>query len=134
MKTSRAEIRVRYADTDRMGRVYYARFFEWLECGRSQYMRDAGLPYSEMEAAGVFLPVLEAHCRYRKSPAYDEVVVVETSLEQPVRARAMFRYTITAMETGAPIADGWTSHPFVNANGRPMRPPRWVLESLMKGR
>ena len=132
MKASRAEIRVRYADTDRMGRVYYARFFEWFECGRSQYMRDAGLPYPDLEAAGVFLPVLEAHCRYRSSPAYDEVIVVETRLEQPLRARAVFRYAITAADANTAVADGWTSHPFVNAQGRPMRPPAWALEFLAK--
>ena len=130
MRKSSADIRVRYAGTDKMGRVYYARYFEWFELGRSQYMRDAGLPYPEVEAGGVYLPVVEAHCRYHGAPEFDSVVLVETTLDQPVRARAVFRYTVTSRDDGALLAEGWTSHPFLNHRHRPARPPEWVRRKL----
>ena len=94
MITSRTKIRVRYADTDRMGRVYYARYLEWFECGRSQYFRDIGLPYTQLEATGIFLPVMEVHCRYRNAPAYDEIIVVETNLDQPLLGASGFFVTL----------------------------------------
>ena len=67
--TSTSTVRVRYAETDKMGVVYYANYFVWFEVGRTDLLRTLGWSYREMEQAGVSLPVIEAHCEYRRRPA-----------------------------------------------------------------
>ncbi|MFH0962438.1 MAG: thioesterase family protein [Planctomycetota bacterium] len=130
MKTSRMSARVRYADTDRMGTVYHARYFEWFELGRSQYLRDVGLPYAELEGKGVFLPVIEASCRYLASPGYDDVLTIETTLDLPLRPRCVFRYRLLDADASTELANGWTAHALVNARRKPIRPPQWLSQAI----
>jgi len=68
------EIRVRYAETDAMGVVYYANYLVWFELGRTDWIRAHGMTYREFEEHGVLLPVIEAHCAYRASARYDDLV------------------------------------------------------------
>src|SRR5262245_36376771 len=63
-------VRVRYADTDQMGVVYYANYLVWFEVGRTEWLREAGWNYRDMEETGVSLPVIEAHCEYRQPARY----------------------------------------------------------------
>jgi len=73
------EVRVRYAETDQMGIVYYANYLVWFELGRVEVLRSLGLAYSRLEAEhGCILPVIEARCRYRKPARYDDEIVIET--------------------------------------------------------
>jgi acyl-CoA thioester hydrolase len=73
------EVRVRYAETDQMGIVYYANFFVWFELGRVEVLRSLGLTYKQLEIDhGRILPVIEARCRYRAPAHYDEELVIET--------------------------------------------------------
>jgi acyl-CoA thioester hydrolase len=73
------EVRVRYAETDQMGIVYYANYLVWFELGRVEVLRSLGLTYSRLETEhGCILPVIEARCRYRKPARYDEEIVIET--------------------------------------------------------
>jgi len=65
-RARRTRVRVRYADTDRMGIVYHANYLVWFEVGRTEWLRDAGWSYREIEEGGVSLPVIEAHCEYRQ--------------------------------------------------------------------
>ena len=72
-------VRVRYADTDQMGVVYYANYLVWFEVGRTEWLRDAGWNYRDMEEAGISLPVIEAHCEYRQSARYDDEIEIRTA-------------------------------------------------------
>ena len=73
------ELRVRYAETDQMGIVYYANYFVWFEIGRVELLRSLGLAYSKLEADhGCILPVIEARCRYRSPARYDDEILIET--------------------------------------------------------
>ena len=73
------EVRVRYAETDQMGVVYYANYLVWFEIGRVELMRSLGLPYSALETEyHCILPVIEAKCRYRASARYDDEILIET--------------------------------------------------------
>ena len=72
---------MRYAETDQMGIVYYANYFEWFEIGRTDLLRSAGWSYREMESEGYALPVVEAHCDYRRPAKYDDEIEVRTSGE-----------------------------------------------------
>ena len=87
-------VRVRYAETDWMGVVYYANYFVWFEIGRTDWLRETGQSYREMEADGVQLPVIEAHCEYRRAAQYDDELEIRTraTLLTPVRIR--FDYEI----------------------------------------
>lgn len=124
-------IRVRYADTDKMGVSYYANYFKWFEAGRTEMLRDTGLPYAEIEKEGVALPVTEAHCTYRKPAHYDEYLRVVSRLKEFPRARLRIEYEVFN-ENEELIAEGYTAHVFINANGRPVKPPRIFLETLRR--
>ena len=119
-------MRVRYAETDQMGVVYYANYFIWFEVGRTDLLRQAGWTYREMEADGFSLPVIEAHCQYGRSVHYDDDLQVRTtaSLVSPVRVR--FDYEIRRVEQPAVLATGHTVHATLDRAGRPCRVPERV--------
>jgi acyl-CoA thioester hydrolase len=74
------EVRVRYAETDQMGVVYYANYFVWFEIGRVELLRSLGLAYSQLEIEDrCILPVVDAKCRYRAPARYDDLILIETS-------------------------------------------------------
>jgi len=121
---------VRYAETDRMGVVYYANYFVWFEVGRTEWLRETGWSYREMEHEGVSLPVIEAHCEYRQPARYDDDVEIHTraTLITPVRLR--FDYELRRELNEPPVAVGHTIHAAVDANGRPCRLPARVRELI----
>jgi acyl-CoA thioester hydrolase len=120
-------LRVRYGETDQMGTFYNARALDWFECGRSELLRSLGMPYTEIETRGIFLPVVEAHIEYLGRARYDDLLNVTTSAEMVGRARLRCSVGITQAASGAPVAKGWTVHAFTTAEGRPTRPPDWLL-------
>jgi len=120
---SSSVVRVRYAETDRMGVVYYANYLVWFEVGRADLMRTLGRTYRALEEEGVVLPVIEAHCEYRQPARYDEELEIRTTgaLVSPVRVR--FNYDIVRCGDAATIASGHTVHAAVDPAGRPRRLP-----------
>jgi acyl-CoA thioester hydrolase len=124
-------IRIRYADTDQMKFVYYGKFFEYFEQGRSDLLRAIGLPYPEIEAMGLILPVIEAHATYKQSARYDDLINVTTYLREPPIAKVRIDYEVFREGESELLADGYTIHSFVNAGtGRPTRAPAQFLEAL----
>ena len=120
-----SRVRVRYAETDQMGVVYHANYFVWFEVGRTDLLRQAGWTYRELEADGVGLPVIEAHCEYRHPASYDDELEVRTNgtLVSPVRVE--FQYEVVRSSDGAALVTGRTVHAGVGEDGRPCRlPPR----------
>lgn len=124
-------IRVRYADTDQMRFVYYGKFFEYFEQGRSDLLRHVGLPYTEIEAMGLYLPVIEASARYKKSARYDDLLQVETSLHEIPVARVRIEYRVFHEGETELMAEGYTVHSFVNAKTlKPTRAPAKFVETI----
>ena len=124
-------IRVRYADTDQMKMVYYAKFLEYFEQGRSDLMRAFGMPYPELEQMGYYLPVVEVHAKYMKAARYDDEVVVKTILRDMPQVRIRIEYELFHRGTKELLASGYTIHSFVNAaTGKPTRAPDRFLELL----
>jgi acyl-CoA thioester hydrolase len=124
-------VRVRYAETDKMGVVYYANYFVWFEVARTDLLREQGWSYRDMEADGYALPVVEAHCQYVQSARYDDELDVRTTgrLLSPVRVR--FDYEVVkADNTATVLATGHTVHAVLDAAGRPRRLPERVRELL----
>ncbi len=126
----KTRLRVRYADTDRMGVVYYANYLVWFEVGRTEWLRANGWSYREMEADGLMLPVIETHCAYRQPARYDEEVDIATraALLTPVRVR--FDYEVTRAADGTLSATGYTVHAAIDAAGKPCRLPLRVRKIL----
>ena len=125
-ETSTSRVRVRYAETDKMGVVYYANYLVWFEIGRTDWLRHSGWTYVNMEADGFSLPVVEAHCEYRQSAKYDDEIDVLTrgTLLSPVRVR--FDYHLVRASDQAPLAAGHTVHASLSPEGRPRRLPERV--------
>jgi acyl-CoA thioester hydrolase len=125
-RQSISRIRVRYADTDKMGVVYYANYFIWFEIGRTDLLRTSGWSYREMESDGFSLPVIEAQCAYRAPARYDDELEVRTcgALVSPVRVK--FTYEIVRIPDSLILATGATVHAALNRDGRPSRLPQRV--------
>ena len=121
-----ATVRVRYAETDKMGVVYYANYFVWFEVGRCELLRSLGWNYRDMESEGFFLPVIAAACDYRQPARYDDTLQIRTvgSLLSPVRLE--FRYRVLRPEDDVVAAEGHTVHAALDASGRPRRLPERV--------
>jgi acyl-CoA thioester hydrolase len=120
---SKSVVRVRYAETDQMGVVYYANYFVWFEIGRTDWLRSFGTTYRDLEDRGIRLPVIEAHCEYRQPARYDDELAVTTRGRMGSPARVAFDYEITRTSDGALIAEGRTVHAAIHPNGRPGRLP-----------
>lgn len=118
-----ANLRVRYAETDGMGWVYYANYLCYFEVGRTELMRAVWRAYRDVEAGGLILPVLETGCTYRSSARYDDVLRVHTRLTLLSKVRLRFDYRIVRDSDQAPLAAGFTVHCFVNRAGRPVPIP-----------
>jgi acyl-CoA thioester hydrolase len=116
-------VRVRYAETDKMGVVYHANYFVWFEVGRCELLRSIGSSYRELEGTGVALPVIEAHCEYRSPARYDDDLQVKTWGALLSAARVEFRYEISRPTDGVVNAVGRTVHVAVDARGRSCRLP-----------
>ena len=125
-------LRVRYADTDRMGVVYYANYLVWFEVARTEWLRDTGVSYRQLEEEGVSLPVIEAHCEYRQPARYDDEVEIRTraTLLTPVRIR--FDYEVWMSGRPAAAAVGHTVHAALDATGRPCRLPGRVRDLVSR--
>ena len=125
-----SRVRVRYAETDQMGVVYYANYLVWFEVGRTDWLRETGWSYREIEADGYSLPVIETQCTYQQSARYDDELEIHTtgSLASPVRIQ--FSYEVVRPADGARLATGMTIHATLDRTGRPRRLPDRVRALL----
>ena len=125
LRIARTRVRVRYAETDKMGLVYYANYFVWFEVGRCELLRTLGWSYREMEADGVSLPVIEATCEYIQPTRYDDEVEIRTTGMVVSAVRVEFTYEVVRVGDQVLAATGRTVHAALNTDGRPCRlPPR----------
>ncbi len=130
MFTSFTQIRVRYAETDKMGYVYYGNYAQYFEVGRVEGLRDLGLSYRKMEEEGIMLPVLEYHIKYFKPAFYDDLLTIKTTITEVKGARIFFEYE-TLSETNELLIKGNTTLVFVNmASNKPCPPPDWFVEKM----
>ena len=121
MITSRASVSVRYAETDMMGVVYHGSYLPWLEIGRTELLKEHGLPYRELEAEGFFLPVVEVSLRYLRPAKYDDTVVITTVLKEKPSLRIRMEYELHRGDEL--IATASSLHVFIDRAGKPVRPP-----------
>ena len=115
------EQRVIFGDTDQMGVVYYANYLRYFEASRAAFLRSFGRTHADLDAWGVALPVVEAHCRYRSPARYEDLLLVHVFVAEVRPASLRFEYRVTR---GADrIADGFTRHAVIGPDGRPRAMP-----------
>ena len=131
MITHKTKYRVIYGDTDKMGIAYHANYLRWFEMGRSELFRHIGFTYKEIEEKGIFLPVSEAYCKFLLPARYDDVLIIETSIDNSVKGGMKFNYSISNENGKKILVTGHTKHAFVNSDGRVVRPPDF-LTGLLK--
>lgn len=124
------QIRVRYAETDQMGYMYYGNYASYYEVGRTELMRSVGVTYSELEKMNIMMPVIELHIKYRRAARYDDVVTVRTMLKEMPELRIKFDYELYN-EAGELLNTGHVSLIFVDSQTRkPCKLPQEVYESI----
>lgn len=112
-------LEVRYAETDMMGIMHHSRYYPWFEAARTEFIKLAGITYSDMEQMGIMLPLTETGAKYFDGLRYEERAEVECRLCELSAARCGFSYTVRRISDGKITTTGVTRHGFV---GRDMRP------------
>lgn len=130
MLSHRTNSRVIYGDTDKMGFAYNANYLRWFEIGRTELFRSLGLTYREIESRGIYLPVSEVYCRFITPVQYDDLLVIETSIDPAVKGGMKFDYQLFNDDGQKAIATGYTKHPCVDREGRVVRPPLFLREFI----
>ena len=113
-------VRVPYAHVDQMSVVYYANYLVYFEMARSEMLREVGLPYAELEAKGLRLPVIEAHCEYKAPARFDDLIEIRTRCPEIRGARIRLEYEM--IRGNDLLAIGYTVHACVSPEGRVIRP------------
>lgn len=127
------EIRVRYADTDKMQFVYNGKYLEYFEVGRTELLRSTGLAYSEVEKNGYQLPLIEAKIQYISPALYDDILQITASLNELNSPRVHIEYEIKRKDDGTLIAKGYTTHVFIKTDTKKaVRPPKIYVDALKK--
>lgn len=121
MIESRAQITVRYAETDMMGIVYHANYLPWFEVARTALLREQGFPYRQLEADGYRIPVLEVAAKFLRPATYDDTLTVVARMREKPLLRIRIEYEVFRGEEL--LATGHSAHAFCDLNGRPTRPP-----------
>ncbi|MDP2480999.1 MAG: thioesterase family protein [Candidatus Palauibacterales bacterium] len=130
MSTSTIRLRVRYGETDQMGRAHHSHYLLWCEEGRTQWLRERGVSYAELEADGVLLPVSRVAVAYREAAGYEEEIEVVTRLEE-VRSRSVtFGYRVRRASDGATLAEARTELVCMDRSGRVRRLSESLRELL----
>lgn len=124
--------RVSYGETDAMGVVYYANYLHFFERARNEIIRSTGMSYVEVEERGIFLPVREVSCRYRKSLKFDDFAQIRVGIAEWGRASMTFVYEIHDESRKNIYATGFTQHAAVDKNGRPVAIPDWLRDAFNK--
>lgn len=138
-------VRVRYCECDPMGVVHHAAYIPWLEMGRTELLRDAGISYAQLEAAGIFLVIVKLGCSYRRPGHYDDLVEVRTRVVGGSRVKIRHEYEVVRVESasshlaaggitpsaGSHIGDvlmaGESLLACVDRTGRPTAMPDWLV-------
>lgn len=122
--------RVRYAETDQMGIVYYGNYAQYLEMGRVEWLRSLGISYSSMEENGIILPVISLQLKYKKSAKYDELLTVETKLKKLPTVKIEFDYQIYNESRDLLVEANTILALLDKATNRAIKCPDYILQKL----
>ncbi|RKO69955.1 acyl-CoA thioesterase [Sphingobacterium puteale] len=126
------QIRVRYAETDQMGYVYYGNYAAFYEIARTEMLRSTGISYKELEEMGIMLPVTEMKTKYLKPGRYDDLITIRVTIRKKPAVRIIFEYELFN-ESGELLNQGETTLVFVNMEkNKPCMPPQIFLDKMSK--
>lgn len=126
------KIRVRYAETDKMGYVYYGNYATFYEVARTEMLRSTGISYKDLEDQGIMLPVIDLNSQFHKPAHYDDLITVKTYIREKPTVRIRFDYEVYH-ENGDLLNTGATQLVFVEmARNRPCKPPHFFIERMAK--
>jgi len=123
-------IKVYYKDIDQMGIVYYSRYFEFFEEARTEMLSSIGLDYSNIEENGAMLPVIEAHCEYKKGATFSQDIIVKTYIRELPKVKIKFEYKICPAGSDEILLTGYTVHACTNLEGKPVKMPKYIRKIL----
>jgi acyl-CoA thioester hydrolase len=121
-------IRVRYAETDRMGLLHHAHYAVYFEAGRTELLRKRGLSYRDLEDAGHLLVIVEVGCKYKRPAYYDDVLTLRTTVERITHVKIVHKYEV--LREGVLLAEGHSTLACVDREGRPQALPDSLRASL----
>lgn len=134
MVSHQTSYRVIYGDTDNMGIAYHANYFRWFEIGRTEMLRDLGMTYKIIEKKGYFFPVADVRCRFMTPVHYDDLLLIETTIDASVRGGLKFDYGIFSQDSRKAFAKGYTKHACLDPTGHVVRPPDFLKELFGLGK
>ena len=126
------KIRVTYRDTDQMGFVYYANYLVWFEMARTEFLRESGVSYKDLEKEELFLPVIHVACNYKSPAKYDDVVRIETKVTELTNVKMTFEYNVFCESDNTHLAAGITKHVFINKKQKILKKGKRIKEILEK--
>lgn len=127
MLSGEIQIRVRYAETDRMGLLHHANYLVYFEQGRTELLRTRGVSYRDLEDQGIFLVIAKVEIKYKNPAHYDDLLTIRTTVTRTTPVRLEHRYEV--FRDGSLICEGATTLACVNAEGKLQAMPEWLSES-----
>ena len=124
LPTHEVQVRVRYQETDQMGVVYHGNYFTFFEVGRTEYLRNCGYTYREMEAEGVFAVVAKADCSFHKAARYDDLLTIRTTIKRITRVKVEYEHHV--LRDSELLATGHITLAFVDSEGKIQLAPKWI--------
>tara|TARA_B100000035_G_scaffold83947_1_gene70502 strand:+ start:140 stop:544 length:405 start_codon:yes stop_codon:yes gene_type:complete len=125
-------VKVYYRDIDKMGIVYYSRYFEYFEESRTELFASIGLQITNIEQKGITLPVISCHCDFRKGAKFEDVILIRSCVNERPRSTLKISYMVILKKTNELLASGYSIHAFVNSLGKPVKPPKSILDCVQK--
>jgi acyl-CoA thioester hydrolase len=124
------DINIRYSETDQMGTVHHSSYVLYLEQARVEHLKAIGLPYHEMEKRDIHLPVIELKVEYLKPAMFGEKIKVVSKILPPMGVRLKVEYSLFCREDL--VLTGYSMHAFTGKNGKPVRPPKDIIQALVQ--
>ena len=122
--------KVYYKDVDQMGVVYYARYYEYFEAARTELLQSIDIDVTAVEDDGYFMPVVTSHCDYKIGATFEDILLVETFINELPKATMRIDYEIYKNKNSDLLVSGYTTHAFTDKSGKPVNPPKRLLEVL----
>tara|TARA_Y100000590_G_scaffold62079_1_gene66361 strand:+ start:381 stop:785 length:405 start_codon:yes stop_codon:yes gene_type:complete len=124
--------KVYYKDVDKMGVVYYTRYFEYFEAARTELLQSISLDVTTIENEGYYLPVITSHCDYKSGANFEDELLVKLAINKPPKSTMKIDYEVYRSSNEELLVTGYTIHAFTDKSGKAVKPPKRLLEAIQK--
>ena len=115
-----------------MGIVYYSRYFEYFEESRTELFASIGLQITNLEKEGIALPVISCHCDFKRGAKFEDAIIIRSCVNEKPRSTLKISYMAVLKKTNDLLVTGYTTHAFINSLGKPVKPPKGILDCMQK--